>query len=271
MAETPVPTTTDIHALSLGETNRLVGDVSVRNDANTLFLTVSAHPGVSVEDVRVCLGVSAFNYLSPEQCGYTAYIPGLVSKATVSIPLADLGEPVAGEVVYIQAAAAVAERGAPKGFAYAGTFKGRVAYTVGGSEIVPSGACVMTVDEWAGGKKMWPSQSIVLGGKEVRHDELLDILATPSAGDASLLLAKQIIAARLNEAAGATLPIGVASALVAMDTWLPAQADQDGSLPFQIAATAENLPNSDAFDVGVNTSEMIRQFNAGKLAAPACE
>lgn len=271
LAETPSAPSGDLHALSFGETNRTVGDVSLRNDANTLFITVTAFEGTTLEDVRVCLGVSAFFYVNPAQCSYTAQLAPNVSKGTVAISLSDLGEPVAGQTIYVQAAAAVADASNAKGFAYAGTFKGRVGYTVAGSDLPASGACVLSVDEWAGAKRDWPVASITIGGNEYRHDELLDLLATPSAGDASLLLAKQVIAARLNVAMGASAPMGVADALAAMESWFPANADLDGSLPFHIAASAEGVPNSEAFDVSVNTAEMIRQFNAGKLSAPRCE
>jgi hypothetical protein len=268
---TPVAPASDLHALSLGASNKLAGEVTLRNDASTLFVTVTAHDGFTVQDVRVCLGVSAFSYVNPEACGYSAFASGLSAKATVAIPLEHLGEPVMGDVIYVQAAAALREDRMDLGYAYAGTFKGRVGYTVSGHEVATDAACVLTADEWAGEKKEWPVTTVTVGGAEYRQDELITLLAAPSSGDASLMVAKQLIAARLNAASGVTLPVGVAAALVAMETWLPAQADLDGALPFQISATAEHLPNSSAFDDGVNTAEMIRQFNGGKLAAPACE
>lgn len=260
----------DLHPLSLGEANKIVGEVSLRNDAQTLFVTVTAHPGATVSDLRVCLGPSAFRYVAPESCGYRALLSGEVSKGTVAIPLADLHEPLFGDVLYVQAAAAIVESGAATGWAYAGTFKGRVGYTVAGGETVQAGACVMSAGEWAGEKAEWPESSLTLGGSDYRKDELLDLLARPVDGDASVALAKQVVAARLNQAAGAQLPVGVAAALDMMDAWMAAEADADGTLPFQVKATAEHVQNSEAFDTGVNTAEMIRQFNAGKLASPAC-
>lgn len=269
--ETPVAPASELHALSLGESNKVVGEVTLRNDATTLFVTVTAHDGLFVDDVRVCLGVSAFHYVNPEACGFHSAPLSTTSKSTLAIPLSALGEPVEGEMIYVQAAAALRENRMDLGYAYAGTFKGRVGYTVSGGEKTPGNACVLRAEEWAGEKKSWPVTTLTVGGAEYRQNELVELLATPAGGDASMMLAKQIIAARLNAASGVTLPVGVASALVAMESWLPAQADVDGSLPFQIAATAEHLPNSAAFDEGVNTAEMIRQFNSGKLAAPACE
>lgn len=267
---TPTPTG-DVHALSLGEANQPVGEVVIRNDAETLFVTVTGFTGVELADVRVCVGTSAFHYLAPESCGYRASLSGSIAKATVTVPLADLFETVEpGDVLYIQAAAAIGEgRSTAKGYAYAGVFKGRVGYTIAGAE--QSGACVMTADAWAGGKKEWPVRVVTVGGIEYSEDELVDLLATASAGDASLMLAKQAIAARLNAAAGAPLPLGVTEALASMELWLPQSADVDGVLPFQLAATPEYQPNTDAFERAVNTSEMIRQFNAGKLASPVCE
>lgn len=268
--ETPVAPASDAHALSLGEANKVAGEVSIRDDAETLFVTVTAHTGFSVADLRVCLGVSAFHYVNPEACAYQATPAGPAGKATVAISLRDLGEPVAGEMIYVQAAALLRDGRMDAGYAYAGTFKGRVGYTVSGGEKL-DGECVLRADEWAGEKKAWPVTTVILGGDEYRQDELIALLATPSGGDASMMLAKELVAARLNAASGTTLPMGIAAALVAMESWLPAQADLDGALPYQIAATAEHLPNPDAFDQSVNTAEMIRQFNGGKLSTPACE
>ena len=270
----PVPAepASELHPLSL-EGDRLAGDVALRDDGTSLVVTVNAHPGLRLTQVRVCLGTSAFRWLAPESCSFAATAPDKgAAKLTVAIELADLGESVEGDVLYVQAAASILEEGRQTGWAYAGTFKGRVGYTVAGAvQDAASGVCALSAGDWAGEKHEWPTAALPLGDTVYGKHELLDLLARPAAGDASVLLAKQVIAVRLNEAAGAVLPAGVESALDAVDAWFGANADADGTLPFEIAATPGYEPNTAAFDEGVNTSEMLRQFNAGKLTAPACE
>lgn len=268
VADGPDAPAADRHVLSLGESNRVAGDVTVKTDAAALQITLTAVDGLTLAEARVCAGVSAFHWIAPESCAH-AIAPN-AGKGTISIPLEVLGAPAAGRVIFLQVAGRLLEDGADVGYAYAGTFKGRVAYTIPGREAEPGAACALSAADWAGEKAAWPAVSLVLGGVSYRADELQDLLARLDGGDASVMLAKQVIAARLNEAAGVVLPLGIADLLSAADLWFPANADGDGALPFEVVAAAGDAPNSDAFEFAVSGAEMLRQLNDGKLTAPTC-
>lgn len=273
-ADEPGPSpAADVHALALGESHRIAGHVRLSDDGDTLAISVTAYEGFRLADTRVCLGTNAFTWVPPRFCGFLAPISGAdATKTTVAVPLAELGGPVAGDVLYVQVGALVIEGGVEAGYGYAGMFKGRIGYTASGraDARMPEG-CTLSASEWAGEKHAWPVEKLLLGGREYDKDELKALLATTPAGDASVLYARQVVAARLNEASGVTLPLGIATAVDMSKAWLAAHDDEDGTLPFGILAAPGDEPNAPAFDYAVNTGEMLRQFNDGKLAAPRCD
>jgi len=57
---------------------------------------------------------------------------------------------------------------------------------------------------WKTHPNLWPVTSLTLGSVTYTQAQLLSILNSPSGGDASLILAKQLIAALLNQANGST-------------------------------------------------------------------
>lgn len=270
--ETPSPEA-DVHALALGELNRIAGHVRVADDGATLTVSVTAYEGFRLADTRVCIGTTAFSWIPAQSCGLLAPISGAdTTKTNVAIPLDMLGEPVAGDVLYLQIGAKVIEAGAEAGYAYAGTFKGRIAYTASGRvEPRTAASCTLSAGEWSGEKKEWPVEKLVLGGAEYGKEELKTLLATQPAGDASVSFARQLVAAQLNAASGAELPLGIANALEMSKTWLAAHEDHDGTLPFGITAAPGDELNPASFDYAVNTGEMVRQFNDGRLAVPRCD
>src|SRR5262249_9423354 len=66
----------------------------------------------------------------------------------------------------------------------------------------PSGVCPLTQGYWKNHPNAWPVTTLMLGGQTYSQAELLTILNTPVGGDASLSLADQLIATKLNIAAG---------------------------------------------------------------------
>ncbi len=77
----------------------------------------------------------------------------------------------------------------------------------------------------------WPVDSLTLGNQTYSKQELLDLLNTPSQGDASVILARQLIAAKLNVANGVD-GSSVADAISTADSLLGSQGP--GKLPYQI-------------------------------------
>lgn len=75
---------------------------------------------------------------------------------------------------------------------------------------VPLGyRCPKTQGYWKNHASAWPVTSLTLGNVTYNQTQLLSILGNSSLGDASVILAKQLIAAKLNIASGSNpLPLG---------------------------------------------------------------
>jgi hypothetical protein len=63
-------------------------------------------------------------------------------------------------------------------------------------------ACNFTPGFWKNHAAAWPADELSLGGVTYGQDELLAILATPVGGDATIILAYHLIAAKLNVLSG---------------------------------------------------------------------
>lgn len=101
----------------------------------------------------------------------------------------------------------------------------------------------------------WPVTQLILGNQNYTQVEVLILLNTPPEGDASLILAHQLIAAKLNVAKG--LDATVVSGVIAQgDAVL---AGFTGRLPYHVApsdATGQTL---------VNLSTILVSYNDGQL------
>jgi len=78
--------------------------------------------------------------------------------------------------------------------------------------------CTFTIGYWRNHPENWPIDSLVVGNRTYTKRELLDILRTPPKGNASIILAYQFIAARLNAAYGADTGV-VSGSLTAAQAW----------------------------------------------------
>lgn len=79
--------------------------------------------------------------------------------------------------------------------------------------------CPRTQGFWKNHPSAWPVTSLVLGGTLYTQTQLLAILSAASAGDASLILAKQLIAAKLDISSGAN-PAQVSTTIATADALL---------------------------------------------------
>jgi hypothetical protein len=64
--------------------------------------------------------------------------------------------------------------------------------------------CRRSADWWRTHAGEWPAKELTLGSLVYSQDELLSLLVTPSEDDASVVLARQLIVARLESASGAS-------------------------------------------------------------------
>ena len=77
--------------------------------------------------------------------------------------------------------------------------------------------CVLTQGFWKN-HEPWPATSLTLGTVTYSEAQLVTILSEPVRGNGLVSLAKQLIAAKLNQANGACVPTGVAAAITQADT-----------------------------------------------------
>jgi hypothetical protein len=116
--------------------------------------------------------------------------------------------------------------------------------------------CTRTQGYWKNHHELATSPGLI-GDWPAPHDEadllcgeaMLDILHRPSMGDAWVILARQYIAAALNQAAGASVPTAVGDALAEAADWLAANC---GGVPASQAPGAIALAETlDAYNHGV--------------------
>jgi hypothetical protein len=99
--------------------------------------------------------------------------------------------------------------------------------------------------------------SLVLGSQTYTKAELLNILNTPVGGDASLNLAHQLIAAKLNIAAGSD-PTPVSSTIADADSLL---STFSGKLPYHVASS------SNIGQLMVSDANTLDTYNNGHLTS----
>ena len=90
-----------------------------------------------------------------------------------------------------------------------------------GSAAMQQENCTLTQGFWKNHEEVWPVEELILGGVTYTKAELLVILRTSPKGDATYILIHQLIAAKLNVAAGAD-PAAIETTLVEADAWLVA-------------------------------------------------
>ncbi len=126
------------------------------------------------------------------------------------------------------------------------------------------GHCTFTQGYWKNHPDAWPVTSLTIGGVSYAESDLLDIFGMDPAGDASLILAHQLIAALLNQAAAANPPAAVTQALGAAQVWMAANKDADGRLAYGTPAGTPAAAQATAL------SSTLDSFNNGLGGVPHC-
>jgi hypothetical protein len=84
------------------------------------------------------------------------------------------------------------------------------------SQVCNRNVCVLTQGFWKN-HEPWPVTTLTLGTVTYTEAQLVTILSEPVRGNGLVSLAKQLIAAKLNQANGACVPTGVAAAIAQAD------------------------------------------------------
>jgi hypothetical protein len=253
--------------LAQGAKDNVVGQVCVSNDGENLYVVYSTDGGCLLTEVHVCAATADYPWTPPGQCPYKAEFDGSPTDAyTVTIPLSSFPDAVCGATVfYLQAHAALdcTAAGGAQESAYGNTFKGKIEYTL--QCIEECGGCTLTQGYWKNHPADWASVDLSLGGRTYSPAEALALLQTPTAGDASLILAHQLIAAKLNILVGGASDASVASTVADADAWLAANADADGALPFGVAAASAEG------SAAVALAAILDDYNNGVTGPGHCE
>jgi hypothetical protein len=119
--------------------------------------------------------------------------------------------------------------------------------------------CPLGQGYWKNHPDAWPVNTLMLGSQTYTKVELLNILNTPIGGDASLILAVQLIAARLSIANGSD-PTPVSGTLTHADSLLSMFS---GKLPYNVK------PSSATGQMMVTDANTLYSYNNG-LLTPGC-
>lgn len=250
--------------LAQGPNNNDLGSVCVDNDATTLNVTFNSDEPCLLTQAHVCADTADFPWTPPGQCAYKAeFNDNPLTSYTVPIPLSDFPEAVCGETTFfIQAHAQLSCAGVEES-AYGGSFKGKVEYLlqcVDGDE-----GCTLTQGYWKNHPEDWTGVVLSLGGVDYSQSSALSLLKTPPKGDASLILAHQWIAAKLNIGVGGASDSAIAGPLNDAEMWFLAHVDADGLLPFAVAAgSAEGAE-------AVAIAAVLDEYNNGVIGPGHCE
>jgi hypothetical protein len=125
---------------------------------------------------------------------------------------------------------------------------------------VTAAPCPQSQGYWKNNPDAWPVNSLTLGSQTYTKTELLTILMTATRGDASLILADQLIAAKLNIANGAGEPDPVPATITDADAVLSLYS---GKLPYGVR------PNTTNGERMVNDGAVLKNYNNGALT-PGC-
>jgi hypothetical protein len=118
-----------------------------------------------------------------------------------------------------------------------------------------NGPCPHSQGYWKNNPRLWPVSSLTLGSQTYLKSELLNILKTSTTSDASMILARQLIAAKLNVANGSD-GLLVSSTISHADSLLSSFA---GKLPYKVKTT------SSIGKTMINDATTLNNYNNGFL------
>jgi hypothetical protein len=103
--------------------------------------------------------------------------------------------------------------------------------TIGSACAPPPSPCAKPQGYWKTTPGAWPVSSLTLGSQSYSKSQLINLMKKSNTKDASLILADQLIGAKLNVANGVQEPQPVADAIASADALF---AQLPGSLPYGV-------------------------------------
>jgi hypothetical protein len=117
--------------------------------------------------------------------------------------------------------------------------------------------CTHTLGYWKTHPEAWPVEEVEMGGVTYSQEEALLIFDTPSKGDATYLLAHQLLGTKLNIASGAIGEV-IEGTITESDTWL-------------VENPLGSRPKGTARQSGIELAEALETFNAGDVGPGGCD
>ena len=119
-------------------------------------------------------------------------------------------------------------------------------------------SCTLTQGFWKNHPEAWPVEEVLVGAESYTKERALEILSTsPARGDATYILAHQLIAAKLNALSGADDPT-VAATITEADAWLT------------LHPLGSNPTGADR-EAGIVLAEVLDDYNNGAIGPGPCE
>jgi hypothetical protein len=215
-----------------GDTNINVATRNPSNDDNIFFAAFNLTSAVAIVGEGILLAPSSDTHNVGETCAKTATVQD------------DDGNPVVGRTVEFEVISgpnagltgtAVTDANGQATFSYSSLLTGTdvivarfddsqgQAQTSNEVQCIWEGQVVYTDPHsqgfWKTHEDAWPVSSLTIGGNVYTKAQLLQVLTTPPKGDAVLILAHQLIAAKLNIANGSN-PAPVATVIADADSLL---------------------------------------------------
>lgn len=131
------------------------------------------------------------------------------------------------------------------------------AVNIGAFSPTPETGCTHTQGYWKNHPEAWPVEEISLGGIPYSKAEAIAILEVSPQGDATYILAHELIAAKLNIASGAD-PSAVDGAIRDADQWL-------------IVNPLGSDPEDPARADGIDMAGILAEYNEGALGPRCCD
>lgn len=113
--------------------------------------------------------------------------------------------------------------------------------------------CAYGIGFWKNHPELWAGQTLTVGAQTYTTEEMLSILNTPPHGDASYILAQQLIAAKLNQTDDQTINEAIADA----DAWLAAH-------------PLDSDPPAETRQEGLILAEYLDDYNNGLYDPQEC-
>jgi hypothetical protein len=116
----------------------------------------------------------------------------------------------------------------------------------------PPAGCTFTQGYWKNHPESWPVASLTLGTVTYTKAQLIATLKTPVRGNGLISLSYQLIAAKLNQANGASVPPEVASAIAAADALIGGLVVPPAGSGFLSPSATDSLTNTlDTYNNGL--------------------